>query len=126
MRLRLSRFVSTIVTICLLLGALASAQKTVHVKQYKKKDGTIVKAHDRKAPTKHATPQSTSTPAPTEAEATPTREAANNQTVYVTKSGNKYHLAGCRYLSKSATPLALSDAAIRYSPCSVCGAPRVK
>jgi hypothetical protein len=30
--------------------APAHAQKTVHVKEYKRKDGTIVKAHDRKAP----------------------------------------------------------------------------
>lgn len=46
--------------------------KTVHVKEYKKKDGTTVKAHERKAPKEkrssgsskptHATSSSTSTP----------------------------------------------------------------
>jgi hypothetical protein len=28
----------------------AAGQKTVHVKEYRRKDGTVVKAHDRKAP----------------------------------------------------------------------------
>ncbi len=46
----------------------------------------------------------------------------NEQTVYATKTGTKYHRAGCRYLAKSQIPLSLKDAA-RYSPCSVCGPP---
>lgn len=45
---------------------------------------------------------------------------ADNTTVYVTKSGTKYHSAGCRYLSKSAIPMPLSEAKLKYSPCSVC------
>lgn len=44
-------------------------------------------------------------------------------TVYVTKSGSKYHRAGCRYLRKSAIPLSLDEAKRRYSPCSECGPP---
>jgi hypothetical protein len=31
-------------------GFAADQKKTVHVKEYKRKDGTVVKAHDRKAP----------------------------------------------------------------------------
>ena len=44
--------------------------------------------------------------------------------VYVTKTGTKYHSAGCRYLSKSCIPIKLSEAKKRYSPCSVCNPPR--
>lgn len=44
--------------------------------------------------------------------------------VYVTKTGKKYHKAGCRYLRKSSIPIKLKDAKSRYSPCSVCKPPR--
>ena len=45
-------------------------------------------------------------------------------TVYVTRTGSKYHRAGCRYLSKSSTPMKLPDASRRYGACSVCKPPR--
>lgn len=41
-------------------------------------------------------------------------------TVYVTKTGSKYHRDGCRYLNKSKIPIGLSDAKKSYGPCSVC------
>lgn len=44
-------------------------------------------------------------------------------TVYVTRTGTKYHRAGCRYLSKSMIPTPLKEAAQRYAPCSVCRPP---
>ncbi len=44
-------------------------------------------------------------------------------TVYVTKSGACYHVAGCRSLSRSAIPMSLAEAAARYRPCSVCRPP---
>lgn len=44
--------------------------------------------------------------------------------VYVTRTGSKYHRAGCRYLRKSSIPMSLEDAKRRYSPCSVCNPPR--
>lgn len=44
------------------------------------------------------------------------------ETVYVTKTGSKYHRAGCHYL-KSCIPISLKEAAQRYSPCSVCNPP---
>ena len=47
----------------------------------------------------------------------------NDVTVYVTRTGSKYHAAGCRYLSKSKIPMTLSEASERYSPCSVCNPP---
>jgi hypothetical protein len=45
--------------------------------------------------------------------------------VYITRTGSKYHRAGCRYLSHSAIPIRLSVAKARgYTPCSVCDPPR--
>jgi hypothetical protein len=45
-------------------------------------------------------------------------------TVYLTRTGTKYHRAGCRYLSKSMIPTPLGDAKRSYSPCSVCKPPQ--
>lgn len=51
--------------------------------------------------------------------------AASAQTVYITKTGAKYHSAGCRYLSKSSISIDLADALARgYVACSVCNPPR--
>lgn len=53
-------------------------------------------------------------------------QATDASTVYVTKSGTKYHAAGCSSLSKSKTPLSLADAvASGYEPCSLCDPPRI-
>lgn len=46
--------------------------------------------------------------------------------VYVTRTGTKYHRAGCRYLARSSIPMSLKEAAARYSPCSVCRPPVVE
>jgi len=44
-----------------------------------------------------------------------------SQTVYVTKTGTKYHTEGCRYLSKSKIAIELTDAIAKgYGACSVC------
>jgi biopolymer transport protein ExbD len=46
------------------------------------------------------------------------------QTVYVTRTGKRYHRDGCRYLSMSKIPISLKDAkANGYSPCKVCHPP---
>jgi endonuclease YncB( thermonuclease family) len=43
-------------------------------------------------------------------------------TVYITKTGSKYHAPGCRYLRKSKIPISRSEAIARgYTPCGVCG-----
>jgi micrococcal nuclease len=50
--------------------------------------------------------------------ATPQTESAK---YYITKTGSKYHRAGCRYLSKSAFEITREDAIAQgYAPCSVC------
>jgi hypothetical protein len=47
------------------------------------------------------------------------------QTVYITKTGKKYHTATCRYLAKSKIPMSLKDAKAKgYTPCSVCRPPQ--
>jgi micrococcal nuclease len=53
-----------------------------------------------------------------------TTDDQKNITVYVTRTGKKYHSAGCRYL-KSSIPMSLKDAiAAGYTACSVCGGGR--
>jgi hypothetical protein len=47
-----------------------------------------------------------------------------SQTVYVTKTGKKYHSEGCSYLSKSKISMSLSDAkSSGYTACSRCSPP---
>lgn len=41
--------------------------------------------------------------------------------VYITRTGKKYHRAGCRYLRQSSYEISKSDAIQQgYSPCKVC------
>lgn len=58
-----------------------------------------------------------------EAQKPPKRDEAASITVYVTRTGAKYHTSGCRYLAKSKIAMKLKDAKGRYSPCSVCKPP---
>jgi micrococcal nuclease len=51
------------------------------------------------------------------------KEATAETTVYVTKTGTKYHRAGCRFLAKSATAIRLGEVGTRYQPCAVCDPP---
>jgi hypothetical protein len=49
---------------------------------------------------------------------------AFSQTVYVTKTGKKYHVQTCRYLSRSSIPISLANAiGAGYTPCSICDPP---
>ena len=51
-------------------------------------------------------------------------ETPQEGTVYVTKTGKKYHRDGCSYLRRSKILISLADAKKRYSPCSRCNPPR--
>ena len=53
----------------------------------------------------------------------PASGQTENVTVYVTRTGSKYHRAGCRYLAQSSVPMLLTEASARYGPCSVCNPP---
>ena len=46
------------------------------------------------------------------------------QTVYITRTGKRYHREGCRYLTASKIPISLKDAKAKgYSACKVCHPP---
>ncbi len=48
-----------------------------------------------------------------------------NVTVYITRTGEKYHTGGCQYLRKSKIAISLSDAKARgYDACSRCRPPQ--
>jgi micrococcal nuclease len=42
------------------------------------------------------------------------------ETVFITKTGTKYHRAGCPRLTGTEVPIALKHAAASFEPCSVC------
>lgn len=53
------------------------------------------------------------------------QKTASTQTVYITKSGTKYHTSGCNYLKNSKFSITLEEAIDRgYTPCSVCKPPK--
>ena len=47
-----------------------------------------------------------------------------SETVYVTRTGKKYHRENCSSLRRSKIPISLEDASQRYSPCGRCNPPR--
>jgi len=54
----------------------------------------------------------------------PQKQEAPEVMVYITRTGSKYHLAGCPHLTKSKIPIFLKDAKARgYGPCKVCRPP---
>ncbi len=83
---------------------------------------TVPQSPTSPAPTQQPTiqPQTTPTQTPTIATRT-TPTPTKTDIVYITRTGEKYHRAGCRYLSKSQIPIERSQAISRgYTPCSVC------
>ena len=46
-----------------------------------------------------------------------------SQTVYVTRTGSKYHWSDCHYLRQSKIPISLEQARKHYSPCRGCKPP---
>jgi hypothetical protein len=63
------------------------------------------------------------TPPPPAGMTEPSNPEPREVTVYVTRTGTKYHRAGCSYL-KSSIPMLLSKAkAEGYTPCSRCNPP---
>jgi len=64
-------------------------------------------------------PEAAAEPAPA-----PAKPSSKSTTVYVTKTGSKYHVSGCGYLSKSKIAISLKDAkASGCTPCSRCDPP---
>jgi len=50
------------------------------------------------------------------------KQTPHSQTVYITRTGHKYHRDGCRHL-KSRIPISLQAAKQQYAPCKVCMPP---
>jgi micrococcal nuclease len=50
-------------------------------------------------------------------------DADAETTVYVTRTGRKYHREGCRSLARSMIPIRLADAVLRSGPCGICSPP---
>ena len=59
------------------------------------------------------------TPAPTSGPS----DSQATETVYVTRTGTRYHRDGCRSLSRSKIARSLKDAAASYGPCAICKPP---
>ena len=51
-------------------------------------------------------------------------ETQASETVYVTRTGKKYHRGGCSSLRRSKIPISLAEAKQRYGPCGRCNPPR--
>jgi biopolymer transport protein ExbD len=52
--------------------------------------------------------------------ATQTQQDPKVQTVYITRTGKKYHRDGCRYLAASKSAISLTDAKAKgYTACKV-------
>lgn len=55
----------------------------------------------------------------------PSEPAQEDITVYITKTGEKYHMEGCRSLQKSMISIKISEAKTKgYSPCGICKPPQ--
>ena len=92
--------------------------------------GTIIATSDGKSISfnKQPSPGNTST----NTGSTTVSDTKNNQndtrddiTVYITKTGSKYHREGCSSLRTSSIPISLSEAKQRgYEPCKICKPPQ--
>jgi hypothetical protein len=52
------------------------------------------------------------------------KQENQTRTVYITRSGKKYHLDGCQYLAAGKTAISLKDAKAKgYTACKVCHPP---
>ena len=86
-------------------------------------DGKTIKVNKKVSPIKPNAPPSSSVQSSDQEKIK--QEEPVEVTVYITKTGKKYHRAGCRYLSKSCIPVTLKVAkANGYGPCSVCRPPQ--
>lgn len=94
-------------------------------------DGTTVTATPARAADPAAIAKGPETLAAEAAAAAPAVEQAapaagdnSSMTVYITNTGSKYHLGGCRHLNKSKIPTTLDEAkAAGYGPCGTCDPP---
>jgi competence protein ComEC len=81
-------------------------------------DGQTIKFNKKASPIKPNAPPLTKTSG---AAIEKNQSQNNNITVYITTSGKKYHVAGCKSLSNSCIPISLKEAKERgFEPCEQC------
>lgn len=119
--------------VCLLLTAMSSCgDGTGSQTSSQRETGTqLKKEYNPELEIKRAAPPAQ--PGPLKREQAQTRtdpaprgniQAVQETTVYITRTGAKYHRAGCSYLSKSQTAITLQEAKQKgYGPCSRCKPP---
>lgn len=90
-------------------------------------DGETIKIDKHASPVKPNAPPQTSSTNVNELAVSEAKSSQSNDsdlTVYITKTGKKYHLDGCQSLSKSKIPITLKEAKAKgYSPCGLCKPP---
>ncbi|MBT4011766.1 MAG: hypothetical protein HOF15_05560 [Planctomycetaceae bacterium] len=57
---------------------------------------------------------------PTASDQAVTPPAPQSRTVFVTRTGEKYHASSCIHLSSSKIPISIEEAVGSYSACTVC------
>lgn len=78
-----------------------------------------------RAPTPTVSQAAPAAVAPVVSPSPTTKQTSQEVTVYITKSGKKYHADGCKSLSKSKISISLTDAKSKgYGPCSLCNPPQ--
>jgi hypothetical protein len=124
----LRRLGAVVVIVLIALSAAVHGQKTVHVKGYVKKDGTVVKPYDRRAPGSATTPDTSSSSPPTTSPSSPPSGQAVSastedhsrepSTVFLVTGQNAtalYHRAGCPWLRLGGNQsLGIEEAKKRY------------
>jgi hypothetical protein len=93
-----------------LLNAPTSTPSPTTTPQPKQEERSYVPRGEYRPPPRVASPS----PTPDEEEIT----------VYITRTGKKYHRGDCQYLRQSKIPISLADARDYYDPCSVCDPPQ--
>lgn len=84
-------------------------------------DGQKVTFNVKASPIKAIAPPAKSTTQSTTVDSTSFRK---DVTIYVTNTGSKCHMSGCRSLSRSKIPIKLSELKGKYEPCKICNPPR--
>ena len=126
----MKKFVSIACILCLLTGCQLTLKETTQSLPASAPIATPASA----TPTTAAQTEETQEPAPTtenqetaESSGIKTQAPAKENksvTVYVTRTGHKYHREYCRFLEYSKIPVSLDAAKQTYEPCSVCRPPQ--
>lgn len=121
--------IATLIIICCMIGGCVenhsvfndSYSPTVSYSNENLSDLTGVEATPRPQKSPYLYYNNVNTPVPPPVSVSTETEQRKVVVVFVTKTGNKYHKNGCRYLKQSKISIGLSKAKENgYCPCSVC------